>query len=122
MGTGNQKQNGGNREVINLDYLEQISGGEKEFINEMVQLFLDNTPKSVREMKEAMKNNDPVKLGEIAHKMKPSAIYMGNEELAGLLRDLQELKNTKKITGEDSGKLQRVDELSNMVMEELRKI
>ena len=103
-----------------LSYLEEISGGDQSFINEIIELFVKQMPESVENMREALKNNDPVTIGETAHKAKPSAIYVGNKTLEQDLRTLQELKNTNTI-GEDTAFLiDRVAAESERVIAELQ--
>lgn len=107
-------------QYTDLTYLNEISGGDKDFINEIVELFLNQMPQSVQEMKDAYDNDDPVKLGEVAHKAKPSAIYVGNKELETKLKTLQELKEKKQFDNNTASLLNEVEQLSQHVIEELK--
>lgn len=110
-------KNSGN--YTDLSYLESISGGDEDFINEIIDLFKNQMPESIDEMKNALKNNDPVTIGEVAHKAKPSAIYIGNKNLEDKLKTLQELKNKEEIDHSTESLIKEVEELSQKVIDEL---
>jgi HPt (histidine-containing phosphotransfer) domain-containing protein len=103
-----------------LSYLEDISGGDETFMKEIVDLFIKQMPESVKTMREALANEDPVTIGETAHKAKPSAIYIGNKSLEENLRTLQELKNEKAIRNNTSELIEQVAQQSDNVIEELK--
>lgn len=110
---------GNEAKFTDLTYLESISGGDQDFINEIIDLFKNQMPESIDEMKNAYHNNDPVTIGEVAHKAKPSAIYIGNKALENKLKTLQELKNTQKIDETIESSIKEVEELSQKVIDEL---
>ncbi len=103
-----------------LSYLEEISGGDSDFIQEIIQLFIDQMPQSIEEMKAGYEENDPVRVGEAAHKSKPSAIYVGNKTLEERLKTLQNLKNTQQFDDQSKELIKEVETLSNKVIEELK--
>jgi HPt (histidine-containing phosphotransfer) domain-containing protein len=103
-----------------LSYLEEISGGDQSFINEIIELFVKQMPESIEHMREALNNNDPVTIGEAAHKAKPSAIYIGNKTLEQDLRTLQELKSTNAIGDDTASLIDRVAAESERAIAELQ--
>lgn len=107
---------------IDLTYLDEISGGDKDFILEIVHLFKEQMPESIEEMKAHLEKNDNVKIGEVAHKAKPSAIYIGNKTLEQRLRELQDLKEGNNIPEGTEAKIKEVEQLSNKVIEELNSL
>ena len=58
--------------VYNLSQLEELAGGNEEFVNSMVETFLEHTPSQLQEMLNAYRENDMNLLGSIAHKIKPN--------------------------------------------------
>lgn len=108
-----------NGNYIDLSYLDEISGGDQDFIKEIVGLFKQQMPQSVEEMKNSLEENNHIKIGEVAHKAKPSAIYIGNQVLEQKLRELQDLKEQDSIPEGTAEKIQEVETLSNKVIEEL---
>lgn len=78
----------GNDELVNLGYLRSISQDEG-FIREMIRSFLDLAPEYVGEMQAAGESCDWSGLSLWAHKLKPSATYMG---IKGLLNIIQAIE------------------------------
>ncbi|MBT3244042.1 MAG: Hpt domain-containing protein [Bacteroidetes bacterium] len=73
----------------NLDYLESMSMGSQEMINEMIQIFLDQIPEFTNGMKELLAEQKYSELGSLAHKAKSSVAVMGMDELAKVLKTLE---------------------------------
>ena len=73
---------------IDLSYLENITGGEKGIIIEMLDLILTETPKHIAKIKNAHREKEWSVLGAEAHKLKPMFLYVGltqlNEAAQGL--------------------------------------
>lgn len=115
-----EKSIGKNGSLVDFSYIEEISGGDEDFIKEMISLFLHSAPEAIKDMKDALENRNAVKLGQVAHKMKPSAIYMGNKELETLLKDLQNLKENHTISEATTKKVEDVEEIVSMMMKVLK--
>lgn len=107
-------------QYTDLTYLDEISGGDQDFIKEIVDLFIKQMPESIKTMRDALANEDPVTIGETAHKAKPSAIYIGNKALEENLRTLQELKNENSVKENTSELIEQVAQQSDNVIEELK--
>jgi len=80
-----------------LTYLESMSMGSQEMVNEMIQIFLDQIPEFTEGLQENLEKKDYVALGALAHKAKSSVAVMGMDALAGVLKDLE----LKAKSGED---------------------
>jgi HPt (histidine-containing phosphotransfer) domain-containing protein len=93
---------------VDLSYLEDIAGGSSEFIIEMIDMFLEQTPGYCQDIKQAILNKDWKKVSDIAHKVKPTLAFMGcneaKETMAGIEMDSRNLINLDKI-GETFDKL-----------------
>jgi len=78
----------------NLDYLNEITGGDPEITQEFIQMFFDQ----LIEFRTGMTNNLAEKkwkeLGELAHKAKSSVMTFGMNDLGLRLKELQ-LKTQK---------------------------
>jgi len=73
-----------------LTYLKGIANGSNEFIIQMLTIFIEQTPRSLEQMDEALKNQDWKSLRLIVHKTKPSIMFAGLKEIAD---DLPLLEN-----------------------------
>ena len=65
------------RSVINLDYLNGISKGRKEFVVEMARLFILQFPKELVAAETALRQNDFIGLNKAVHSMKSTVGFVG---------------------------------------------
>ena len=66
-----------NKTCINLDYLREASDGSLDFMNEVFEMFMRQTPVMLHDMNEHLKNGQWPELGKLAHKIKPTFTYLG---------------------------------------------
>lgn len=83
-----------------LTYLKSISDGNDEFINEIVTTFIEQTPPLLLELEQAAGNKDWVKLGDLAHKIKPNLTLLGINQLGSLVLSIE--TDGRSITNVDS--------------------
>jgi len=81
---------------IDLSYLREMSGGNKELILEMISIFSTQVKEFGNEMDQLLKNQQYEELGRLAHKAKSSVSIMGLNDLAGQLKDLENSANEGK--------------------------
>jgi PAS domain S-box-containing protein len=74
--------------ILSLETLQELSGGNKEFENEMICLFLDQAKKMNEELKIFSSENDILGIRSTAHKMKTSFGIIGADQ-----KFLNELEN-----------------------------
>lgn len=76
-------------QFIDLDYLNDLALGSKEFVEDMISSFLKNTPESITRMETALLKSDWEQIGKIAHKLNTSFTFMGMEETVVKAKALQ---------------------------------
>jgi len=76
-------------DTVNLDYLKEMSGEDRDLMLEMIGIFIDEVPDYMMLMRKFLKNGDWDALGKIAHKAKASASIMGIQKLADDLMELE---------------------------------
>jgi HPt (histidine-containing phosphotransfer) domain-containing protein len=74
---------------IDLSYLREMSGGNKELILEMISIFKSQAIEFGKEMDQLLETKQYELLGKLAHKAKSSVSIMGLGELAQLLKNLE---------------------------------
>ncbi len=79
-------------QLFSLDKLQSIGRGNLEFVRNMVELFVLNTPETLEEMEDAVGNKDWKTLAKLAHLIKPSVHNMG---IASIRNDIYELEYVK---------------------------
>ncbi len=75
--------------LINTDYLQTVSGGDKAIIIELVDLFQDQVAEITNEMRNLYAKGEYFSLGLLAHKAKSSVAIMGMNELAVMLKTFE---------------------------------
>ncbi len=77
--------------TVNLDELYELAKGDKVFIMEMIEIFLEQSPSDILEIGNAIKGNDFDTIRAISHRMKTSVGFMG---LRPLLKPLSAMENS----------------------------
>ncbi len=76
---------------INLNYLRELAEGDKDFMVDMVQTFIDNAPGYLQEFNAFKTQMDVENLGKLAHKSKATFLFMGLEHLSNTSAILEKL-------------------------------
>lgn len=92
---------------ITFEELKQISGDD--FINELIDTFLEDAPKMIAEMKSALDEGDTDTFRRGAHSMKSNAATFGANDLATLAKELEMLGKENKLN-ETGDKLKSMEE------------
>lgn len=76
---------------IRLDYLNELTGGDDEIIEEMLNLFAENTPEVLRQLRSLYDSKNWDEIKKVAHKFKPALSYMGIKELEEVVPQIEKL-------------------------------
>jgi CheY-like chemotaxis protein len=76
-------------QLYDLSKIKDLSRGDNNFINKMINIFIEHTPVGLSEMKIAIDNNDAMTASKIAHKMKPSIDNMSISMLKSPIREIE---------------------------------
>lgn len=81
--------------MTDLAYLKEISRGDNVFIREMIQVFIEETPKAINNLEQHLNNRDWKMLRAVAHKMKPSFSFVGLKDLQDIINSVEEYSETE---------------------------
>ena len=81
--------------LYNLSSLENLSGGNQEFVDKMVNLFLNMTPNLLDKLMTGVENKDYIEVRAAAHKMIPSINMMEINVIKNVVRDIERLASEK---------------------------
>jgi HPt (histidine-containing phosphotransfer) domain-containing protein len=101
---------------ITFDELKQMSG--EDFINELIDTFLEDAPKMIAEIKSALAANNADTFRRAAHSMKSNAATFGASQLSALAKELEMLGKENKLN-ETGDRLKSLDEAYETVRSEL---
>ena len=82
--------------VIDLSYLREVASDNTEFMIEMIDIFLAQTPGYIDQLTTAIDQKDWSKMAELSHKIKPTMSFMGVESAKNALGEI-ELKSREQI-------------------------
>lgn len=87
---------------VDLSYLKDVASGSDEFMIDMIDLFLDQTPAYFEQMEQFISEENWSKVADIAHKIKPTLAFMGvdsaRESMAGIEQNARNLVNLEAIS------------------------
>ena len=96
--------------LYDLVQLNELSGGNDDFVNKMVQMFIDMAPETLDNLNSGLAEGDYDRVGAAAHKIKPSLDMMG---IAVLKDKIRTLEGNAKNRVDVEGIPQLVEEVSN---------
>ena len=76
--------------LYNLNYLREISGGDDEFIFDMIQTFVTTTPGEISAFKNFVQNKEWNLLREHAHRFAPSLEFLGLTSLKPVINQIED--------------------------------
>ncbi len=107
---------------ISLAYLKDIADGSQEFMVEMIDIFLHQTPAYLAELEKSIENKDWSTVAEIAHKVRPTFTFIGVDQLTEIMASIEQ----KARSGEDlstiSKEFNEVKPLLRRVFEKLAEL
>lgn len=108
-----------NRGLTDLSYLENLGMGDESLIIDMVELFLENTPESLRLIKKYESEKNWVKLSAEAHKLKPNLSFVGLEQAKALLLEVERSAKNKSNLETVGSNIQQIGEICERAYAEL---
>ena len=100
-----------------FDELKEMSG--EEFINELIDTFLEDAPKMIAEMKSGLDSNSVETYRRAAHSLKSNAATFGASQLAALAKELEMLGKENKLH-ETGDRLRALEEAYESACSELK--
>ena len=103
-------------DIATFEELKQMSG--EDFINELIDAFLDDAPNMLSNMQSALKAKDVESFRRNAHSMKSNANTFGATELGALSKELEFMAKENNL--EIGNRLEVLKESYGKVAEELQ--
>ncbi|MCK4700155.1 MAG: Hpt domain-containing protein [Bacteroidales bacterium] len=111
-----------NPQIVNLTYLKDMSGDNKEIMKEMINIFISQVSEFAEEMEDLNNKKEYFKLGNLAHKAKSSISIMGMENLANELKEFELLAKEEKDTDNYKEFINHFKQLCDLATDELKEI
>ena len=107
------------KQLYSLLKLEEIAKGNQEFIHKMIQLFLDQTPVAIENMKLAYQAEEFSEVKAIAHRIKPSIDTLGIRSVKNDIKDIEKNAEHYKTSIQLESLILKLDQVLNQVYKEL---
>ena len=111
-----------NSKLIDLSYLNEISDGSNELINDLVYLFFKQIPEYQIALNDYYDKKDWDNLSRIAHKAKSAILMVGMNDLANELKKLEENAKEGRNINEYQEIIAKFVRESNTAVKELKEI
>jgi len=108
-------------QLTDLTYLHSICNGDKNFMQEMVETFITNTPSAINEMQKWSHKAEWIKVGQTAHRIKPSIAFMGLESLKPIIKKIETYGKESKSTDKIPALINTLSEKCQVAINELNK-
>lgn len=93
------------KRTVDLTFLNEMAGGDPEFIKDMIQLFTEKIPQQSEQMELAFQNNDHDSVKRLAHNMKSSMDIFMLQDLSNCLSIIEIEASTGSFTSETLDKV-----------------
>ncbi|MES2277071.1 MAG: PAS domain S-box protein [Bacteroidota bacterium] len=108
--------------LFSMAKLEQISRGDKAFIQKMVDLFLEQTPQVTAEMHEGLRLKDMQAIKRVAHKVKPMIDSLEIVQLKEVIRGLEAMPDDQPDTGLIAEYIERFESVMDKVQAGMKQL
>ena len=82
---------------INLEYLNELGGGDMEFVVEMLQTYIEETSKDMEALGLALEQSDLKRISFLAHRSKAAFKMLGLNSLSEAAEKLEQQAKTETV-------------------------
>lgn len=105
---------------VDLSYLNDIAGGNVEFVIDMIDIFLEQTPGYFEQLGTAIQQQDWKATGDVAHKIKPTLAFVGAEDLRVKMQELESNARAQEKLDTIPGSFQAIRDTCDQIYEGLQ--
>lgn len=108
--------------VLNLTYLNDIASGSSEFMIEMIDMFLEQTPGYVEDISLAISNQNWNTVADISHKIKPTFAFMGLESAKDSMAEIERKARNQDNVQEIESAFKSIQAISKQLFVKLEQV
>lgn len=105
-----------NLNYFSLDYIKDMGAGDESFIDEMLNMFLNQVPLLLNNMIKAINDGDQVTLAQNAHKVQPSFVMVNRKDMQTDLKAIELWAKGKQELNNPVGELSSVIEKAKLII------
>jgi len=96
---------------LDLSYLTEMVGHNPEFMIEVFDTFIEQTPFYLAELEDALSNENWDKVADCAHKIKPTFTYVGRDDVKDFVQNIEHNARNQVAVEQVSSDVERLKEL-----------
>jgi signal transduction histidine kinase/DNA-binding response OmpR family regulator len=108
--------------VINMEYLQSLSKGDKIFERNMIKAFSNQMPEELKQLKIAIDDKNYKRIGTIVHNMKSTVSYMGLQQLIPMLQQMETESENKNGFTRINENFTLIDATCHLAIKEAQKL
>lgn len=105
--------------MVNLDYMDMMSDGDPDMKKVMLEMLLEEIPHELQRMREVHAASDWNGLASVAHKMKSTLSFVGNDTMTKANKELESIGKSQDETGKVASLIDVLENTSVPVLVEL---
>lgn len=106
--------------MYDLEYLNEISGGDEDFINDMVSTFVQTTPRTLNEIKALIHQKKWLDVYSVVHRFAPSLQFLGAHDMENLVSEIEDAAINQQNTDKIEVSILVVEEFCHKVIDNLK--
>jgi HPt (histidine-containing phosphotransfer) domain-containing protein len=106
--------------LFDLTNLDEMLGGDRQAMLQMVKIFLQATPESLTELNNCFNKNDLDGVSKLAHKLKSSIDIFTISEIKNDIRRLENLARESVNVEEIPALMEKINRILNEAIEQVR--
>ncbi|KAA2242581.1 Hpt domain-containing protein [Chitinophaga agrisoli] len=109
-------------ELYSLQKIEHIARGDQAFLRKMINLFLEQAPSSVKDIRQAYEKKDFAAMAAQAHRLKSALDTMAITSLQQDIRALERMDHEEAGTAEAGVLINKLETVIDQVVAQVRTI
>jgi HPt (histidine-containing phosphotransfer) domain-containing protein len=105
---------------INLDYLDTMTGGDAETMQQMLDMLIEEIPTELTKILDALAAKDWEEVFQISHKLKMTLAFIGHADMISINKTLEHCSRHRVELREVPGMIEQLVVLSKPAVEELK--
>lgn len=104
---------------LDFSYLYEISDNDRDFIKEMLETIVKNTPSNMEEINLAYEQKKWEEIGRLVHKLKPSLLLLNIGPISTLIKSLESNAKGQKNLDSIDTQIAELNEFCDVILSEI---
>jgi HPt (histidine-containing phosphotransfer) domain-containing protein len=105
--------------LYDLGMIDKFCRGDKSLTKKMIQVFINDMPDSVEEIKQAYRDKDFIAMKKTAHRIKPVLSMYSIVQIGKEIEVLENMGKEEIVTPETEFKINKLDSIISLVTQQM---